>query len=89
MKTPEEKRAAAMKAREEAMKAKEEKKAAAKKATKKETNATVCRQQYQEQYHNGPQEMPIVVPMNDEMLGIIDTLREGQFTVTPICCKYE
>ena len=48
-------------------------------AAAKVTNATVCRQQYQENYHNGPQEMPIVVPMNDAMLGIIDTLREGQF----------
>ena len=85
-KAKEEKVAAANKAQEEkvaaANKAREEK-VAAKKA-KKETNATVCRQQYQEQYiyHNGPQKMPIVVPMNDAMLGIIGPVREGQFCDT-------
>ena len=61
------------------MKAHEEKKAAPTKKAKKESNSniTVCRQQYQMHYHNGPQEMPIVVPMNDEMLAIIGPLREG------------
>ena len=64
------------KAREAANKAKEER------PLRQKTNSTVCRQQYQENYHNGPQEMPIVVPMNDAMLGIIGPLREGLFCDT-------
>ena len=53
-----------------AKKAQEENKSAAKKAQEekvKVTNITVCRHQYQEHYHNGPKEMPIVVPMSDAM----------------------
>ena len=86
MKAQEEKKAATTKAQEEktltAMKALEEKKAAKHKAREekeKVTNTTVCHQQYQENYHNGPKEMPIVVPMGDAMLDIIGPLREGQF----------
>ena len=98
MKVHEENIAAAKKAWEEietaAKKAQEEKETTAKKAweekvyviimklKEKVTNTTVCRQQYQENYHNGPHEMPIVVSTNDALLGIIGPLREGQFCDT-------
>ena len=96
-KTREETQAAAKKAKGEKnrnlakkARAKDEKKAAAKKAreekkavAKKEkvTSITMCCQQYQEHHQHGPQEMPIVVTMDDAMLGIFGPLREGRCQV--------